>query len=215
MKRLEFQRKVLPHIDPPPPHWEWADGPTECTFLLSGDFKSLMWDSRLPDPDYSAFISTCDMTSAYAYHRRAIQVLQTHTDGRWILKMPAHAFFIEALLNEYPDASVIWAHRDPTTVVASFLDLIGFAHTISMGAADADWIRSTYPQRLVEYVRRGEAALESRDVHHLHYDLLLADPIAAVAEIYAWLGAGLTSDTAAAMRAWLEADPIRRPRSRT
>ena len=42
---LEFQRSVIDHIDPPPPHWEWADGPTECTFLLAEE----RWDAQRAD----------------------------------------------------------------------------------------------------------------------------------------------------------------------
>lgn len=35
------------------PHWEPADGPTECMFVHGQDFKGLMWDSYLPSEDYA------------------------------------------------------------------------------------------------------------------------------------------------------------------
>lgn len=212
--KLEFQEAVFPIIDPPPPHWEWAFGPTECTFLLAGDFKAVMWEARLADPAYQDFISSCDMTSAYAYHRRALQVLQSEAPGNWVLKMPAHAWFIESLLRAYPDARIIWSHRDPTVAVASFLDLMGFSHGISFGQANPDWIRATYPPRLAEYIHRAEAALAGRDVHHVHYADVMANPIGEIRRLYEWTGADLSPTVERAMTDWVAADPIRRPRKR-
>ena len=34
----------------PIPHWEEADDPTECIFVLAGDFRCLMWGSLIPCP---------------------------------------------------------------------------------------------------------------------------------------------------------------------
>ena len=214
LEMLEFQRAVLPGLDPPPPHWEWADGPTECTFLLAQDFRSAMWDTRLPSPAYREFIETCDMAPAYRHHRRTLQVLQSEAPGRWMLKMPAHAYFIDGLLEVYPDARIIWMHRDPVTAVASFLDLAGFGQALSLGTPDADWIRTTYPRRLGDYIRRAESALADRDVHHVQYTDVTADPIGVIGGIYQWLGVELDASVEAGMRQWILDDPIRKPRKR-
>ena len=205
---LEFQRAILPTLDPQPPHWEWADGPTECTFLLAQDFKAVMWESRVPNPAYREFISSCDMTSAYQYHRWVLQVLQSDAPGTWCLKMPAHAYFIDALLDTYPDARIIWTHRDPATATASFMNLIAFAHRLSLGEPDIDWIVDTYPDRLVEQVRRPMEALAGRNVYHLHFHRYLSDPLAEMRRIYDWLGVSLEDAVAQDMSGWLEADPL-------
>ncbi len=208
---LEFQEAVLPNIDPPPPHWEWADGPTECTFLLAQDFKAAMWESRVPSADYRDFIAATGMTSAYRYHRMALQVLQSKAPGTWVLKMPAHAYFIDALLDAYPDARIIWTHRDPATSAASFMNLLAFSHTLSMGAPDRDWIASTTPDRLVDQVRRPMTALAGRhenSVCHVHYRDAMANPLGEVERIYDWLGIDFTDAAATAMVQWLTADPL-------
>ena len=161
---LELQEAILPRLDPPPPHWEWADGPTECTFLLAQDFRAAMWDSRVPNPDYHRWIAECDMTPAYAHHRRTLQVLQSEAPGRWVLKMPAHALFIDALLATYPDARIIWTHRDPYKSVASFCDLTGFSHGLSLGAPDREWIRERVaaPPRPVRRAGRADVGRTRR-----------------------------------------------------
>lgn len=215
IETLAFQQEVLPLIDPPPPHWEWADGPTECTFVLAQDFKAAMWESRIPNIAYRDFISTVDMSSAYDHHRRVLQVLQHRAPGRWCLKMPAHAFFIDALLDRYPDARIVWTHRDPAVAAASFMNLTAFAHTLSMGSADIGWIVKNVPTRLVEQVRRPMLALAGRDVHHMHYDRYIADPIAAMAGLYEWLDVPWLPPARQAMETWLAADPLAESRKAT
>ena len=53
------------------------------------------------------------MTSTYAYERLVLQMLQSRAPGIWSLKMPSHAVHIESLLSTFPDARIVWAHRDP------------------------------------------------------------------------------------------------------
>ncbi len=213
LEMLEFQRAVFPKIDPPPPHWEWADGPTECTFVLSQDVKSVMWDARLPLAVHRDWIASCDMATAYRHHRRTLQILQSEAPGQWVLKMPAHAFFIDALLNEYPDARIIWTHRDPIRCVASFLDLAGFSQRLSLGEPDRDWNVETFPSRLAEYIRRADRALTGRNVLHVDYRDLVGDPVGTGIEALRWARLEVSDHTTAAMQAWVDADPLRRPRT--
>lgn len=212
---LDFQHAILPTLDPPPPHWEWADGPTECTFVLAQDFRSVMYDTRVPHAPYREWIESCDLAPAYRHHKRTLQVLQSDAPGRWVLKMPAHAYFIDGLLEVYPDAKIIWTHRDPVRSVASFLDLAGFAQGVSLNEHDPAWIVDTYPPRLADYIRRAERALAGRDVHHVHYADTVSDPIGVMQGIYDWLGADLGDESIAAMQAWLDADPIHKTKGRT
>jgi len=205
---LEFQHSVLPLIDPPPPHWEWADGPTECTFLLAQDFKAAMWESRVPYQPYRDFISAVDMTSAYDYHRSVLQLLQHDDPTTWVLKMPAHAYFIDGLLERYPDARIIWTHRDPVTATASFMNLTAFSHRLSMGEADAEWIARTVPDRMVEQARRPMEALAGRNVFHVDYARASQDQFDVMEELYAWLDVPLSAEVRTAMHAWLDRDPL-------
>ena len=65
-----------------------------------------------------------EMAPAYAQHRLALQTLQSRQPTeRWILKTPNHLWHLEALLAAYPDARIIWTHRDPGPVVTSLASL--------------------------------------------------------------------------------------------
>ena len=41
----KFQEQIFPQLGGNVPHWEWADGPTECIFVQSQDRKSLALDA--------------------------------------------------------------------------------------------------------------------------------------------------------------------------
>jgi hypothetical protein len=191
-------------------HYEPADGASECTFVQGQDFKSLYWESHLPMPGYSQFMLDCDMDSAYAYHKRFLQVMQGDTPVAWNLKMPSHALHIEALLRTYPDARILWTHRDPFKVTGSLCSLIGTTHTIYMGKPDVDYLASNYPRQLNEHVRRPMAVkdrLGEERIGDVHYAALVADPIPAMREVYAYLGDEFTAEAEQGMRQWLHENP--------
>jgi hypothetical protein len=73
------------------PHWEDADGPTECVFVHAQDFKALIWESAMPTAEYARWYLDTDLTSTYEYERTLLQVLQSQAPGTWSLKLPSHA----------------------------------------------------------------------------------------------------------------------------
>jgi len=68
--------------------------PNECVFMMAGDFKTLMIESKGILPNYREFIFNCDMTSSYEYHKKFLQVLQQNAPGVWNLKKPSHSLFL-------------------------------------------------------------------------------------------------------------------------
>ena len=71
------------------------------------------------------------------------------------------------------------------------MDLVAFAHQLSLGQADRAWIAESTPPRLAQYISRAEAALAGHDVHHVHFASMVADPLSEIGRIYTWLGAEL------------------------
>jgi hypothetical protein len=184
--------------------------PTECTFIQGHDFKSLFWESHGPLPAYAEWLLQADMTSAYDYHRRFLQVLQSKAPGVWNLKMPSHALHVRALIKAYPDARMVWTHRDPYTAVGSLCSLIGNNHQRVLGYIDKAWIGANYPAQAAEHANRMMAyrreAGEDK-VYDLHYADMLRDPIDAMRRLYAWLGDDFTAEAEAGMRGWLDVNP--------
>ena len=191
-------------------HYEAPDGPTECTFVMAHDFKSLFVESLGAWPAYSKWMLETDLTSAYEYHHLFLQVLQSKAPGTWCLKLPSHALGIRALMKMYPDARVIWTHRDPFQTTGSLISMIGNAQDITCSDRDIQRLVATYPHQLSEHVRRPMAVqdeLQSDPFYHLHYSEMVRDPIGQMRNLYHWLGDEFDDTTRLAMESWLRANP--------
>jgi hypothetical protein len=149
------------------------------------------------------------MTSAYAHRKRVLQILQSTNPGRWVLKMPSDSIFIRTLFAAFPDAKVIWTHRDPYATFASSMSMRAHSRPIFNKDADVAYMRERFPLQLALHLARPLQMSRERpeDMCDVYYDDLVADPLAQMKKIYAWLGDAWTDTTETGMRAWLEANP--------
>ena len=195
------------------PHWEDADGPTEDMFLHAQDFKGLVWDSYLTTPRYAEWlIEEADMTSAYEYQKRVLQILQSTAPGAWNLKLPSHAVHIDTLLKVFPDVRIIWAHRDPYKATGSLCNLWKLPKEIVTGQTDIDYpaVGRNAMHQMKAHVERPLRARErigDDRFFHMYYHDLMRDPIALMHNIYDWAGDELTPDVETAMKQWLAEHP--------
>jgi hypothetical protein len=216
--KKQLQEKILPNIPFSVPHWEWADGPTECIFVQAQDMKALSWEARVASRDYAEYLLHCDMSSAYAYQKKVMRVLQSQAPGRWALKMPSHSLHFRWALEAFPNARFVWTHRNPFRALASLGTTISAGHAFSLGHVDKTFIHDVYPHQIAEHANRPmrlRAVLPEDKILDVYCADFLADPIGGMRRIYAWLGEELTPGAEQAMRAWLETDGARqagRPR---
>lgn len=213
---LEEQRKILDMVTQakvPLPHWEDADGPTEDMFIHNQDFKGLSWDSFLSTSRYAEWLfHEADMTSTYEYQKRYLQVLQSTAPGNWSLKMPSHSVHIEALLKVFPDARLIWAHRDPYRATGSLCNLwkLPKGMVLHPDAIDLNAMGRNAMAQMRYHVQR---PLRTRDrigderFFHMYYHEMMRDPMDVMRRIYEWADEPLTAETEARMRNWLAEHP--------
>ncbi len=184
--------------------------PNECLFFTRSDFKSLVWESSGTLPEYREYLFSTDMNSTYEYHKRFLQLHQSQAPGTWNLKQPSHGLWLEPLLKTYPDARLVWTHRDPLAVVGSFCSLTRVAHTTFSGPIDDPWIAQNQPWQAVQHAER---PMDFRDkfgedrVTDVHYADLLRRPIETMRKLYATLGDDFTPEAEAGMQAWLSDNP--------
>jgi Sulfotransferase family len=190
-------------------HFEPGDGPTECVHLLAQDFRSLMLAVTATTPIYHDWLLFTDMASAFTHRKRALQVLQTTNPGRWVLKMPSDALFIRQLFKTFPDARVIWTHRDPYAAFASSIGMRGASRRFFEIDAGAEYMRRHFPLQLALHLSRPLEVSQERpaDFYHLYYREMLADPIAEMQRVYAWLGDEWTPSAESGMRSWMVDNP--------
>ena len=120
-------------------HFQSPTGPTECQDLLGMEFRTAHFDGMARVPSYAAWVTECDMSSAYVFHRRVLQLLQWHCPPRfWHLKTPVHMLALDHLRAVYPAAKFVWTHRDPAPVLGSVCSLIAYTRSWVSDRNDAD-----------------------------------------------------------------------------
>lgn len=213
---LEEQRQMLDLVKQaniPLPHWEDADGPTEDMFIHNQDFKGLSWDSFLGAPRYWKWLfEKADMVSTYEYQRRYLQVLQSTAPGTWSLKMPSHSVYIDALLEVFPDARLIWAHRDPYKATGSLANLWKLPRGMVMHP-DAIELEAMGRDSMNQMKFHVERPLRARErigddrFFHMYYSEMMRDPMDVMRRMYDWAGDPLTPEVEARMQTWLAEHP--------
>jgi hypothetical protein len=187
-----------------------ATYPNECIFFMEHEFKALSLESRGKMPNYRDWLFSTDMTSAYDYHKRFLQLLQADAPGVWNLKMPSHVLYLDTLLKVYPDARLVWTHRDPLTCMGSFCSIISLGHQGFTGTADKAFIGQNCLYQAELHANRAMATRDKLGENRMvdvHYADMTRDPIGMMRKLYAGLGDDFTPEAEAAMRTWLADNP--------
>jgi hypothetical protein len=167
-----------------------AEGPEECTFALPHTVMPL---SQARIPEYRARHRTRDFTSDYAYLKQIYQVLQHgRPRRRWVLKSPLHTENLDALLSVFPDATIVWTHRDPAAVVPSFCSLIEHGMAITLRPLDLHELGATWLELLSRAMTRGLAARSAvprEALIDVPYTWLGSDPAVGAPKLYEAVGA--------------------------
>jgi hypothetical protein len=171
----------------------------QCIGLIDWSFTNSAAVAPHRMPSYYEWFLNADHVPAYEHHRRTLQHLQWRNPGEWVLKWPKHVFSLDALLAVYPDARVVWTHRDPATSVTSAVSFVGTIRRLSSPLFDparfgAEWVALEETGLLRAMAARERIADESRFCD-LHYNDLVADPVAAVTGIYEHFGIAVDDET--------------------
>jgi hypothetical protein len=190
-----------------------AESPQECSEITAHVFASLRFDTTYRIPSYRRWLDETGHLEAYRFHRRFLQHLQHQTAGarRWVLKCPDHVFALAAIRSVYPDACLVFVHRDPLAVLLSVARLTEtlrrpFTRSIDkveIGRQDSDrWLAAT---ELMIAAAQDQGF--ARPIFHVHYLDLVNDPVGTVAALYRHLGDTLPATAAARIGRLVEAKP--------
>src|SRR6516164_4578657 len=190
-----------------------ASSPQECSEITAHIFASLRFDTTYHIPSYRRWLDKTGHLDAYRFHKRFLQHLQHQAvvAGHWVLKCPDHIFALGALRAVYPDACVVFVHRDPLAVLPSVARLTEvlrrpftrYVDKLEIGRQDSDrWLAAT--ELMIE------AADDERfeePILHIHYLNLVSDPLETVATLSRHFGRPLDPHTAARISRLVEAKP--------
>jgi hypothetical protein len=169
-----------------------ARTPEECVFALP---HHMAYRTRARIPGYQDWYTSRDATRDYAFLRQQLQILQWQQPlRRWILKSPFHLWHLDALLRVFPDATMVWTHRDVPTALASWCSLAEVTmrlhnRRVDLNQLGRDWTQ-LWSQAMTRALRtRAAAAQPFLDVS---YTQLAGAPLRTVETLCSALGAELT-----------------------
>lgn len=128
--------------------------------LMGPDFASYIFEWTGYVPRYRDHYLETDQTTHYAYLKRVLQILQ-HRDGGprkpWVLKSPQHLEQLPALLSTFPDATVVFTHRDPVAVIQSTVTMLGYSHRMARDVLDMPGLLRYWTSRIERLLQKGTA----------------------------------------------------------
>ncbi len=196
--------------------WKWlhchpyndmlGDGLPEDERTWAFDFRVMTptawW--RVPMQTLSMGLPT-DPDAQYRIHKAMLQQFQYRRPKKyWVLK-GFHGFRLKQFFEAYPDASLVWLHRDPVQVAASRTMMMADIMQGIVGPIDL----KKEARMHLEMTRAGIANTMSNPlindarIHHIRYRDFVVDPIGMIRGFYAFGGRELTAAAETAMRRYL------------
>jgi hypothetical protein len=163
--------------------------------LLVNSFWSTKHDAMWWVPSYGRWSEAQDPTPAYAQMARLLKLIgwsqQASSLRPWVLKTPQHMFDLPVLMKLFPDARLIFTHRDPLAVVGSAASLawnqtIIYSDHVDAKAIGAEWLRKTRLQ--IERMRAARDEIPAERQMDVHYEEMERDWRSAMARVYRFLG---------------------------
>ncbi|MCK9505627.1 MAG: sulfotransferase [Porticoccaceae bacterium] len=187
-----------------------AEAPDECRYLIDQSGWSHTFFGTADLPKYQRWATNTDMTFAFEYYRKALQLIANGDSRRWVLKDVAHVFCLDAIFNVFPDACIIHTHRDPFDALASTSNLTWLIRRMrEPGLTMADVGRHALKLwgeglHKMEIARRKYNQSQFFDVHMLEAK---KDPLGVMERIYAHFGQPLTKATRESWQHQVASDP--------
>lgn len=192
-------------------HLMMADGAEECRHFLAQSFTDDFIQVNATVPGYNQWYEGRDLTSSYARHRRLLQLVGSPSpEKQWILKYPVHMKNLDVVLKTYPDACVIWTHRDPSQVMSSYISLVASFRGLFEDNVDRDAVGR---EQLEIWARGADRAVQTRasmddsQFYDLHFQDFVSDPVASAAKMYEHFGLPFSDVSRTALQTWESSNP--------
>lgn len=146
-----------------------------------------------------------DPPAQYRIHRMMLQAIQHGRPRKyWVLK-GFHATRFPAFFECYPDARVLYIHRDPVQSIASRIRMAADLTEGLTGSVDlaAQAKIHTALGRAAFHAILDNTMIDDPRIHHVRYQDFVADQVGTIRRFYEFAGHAWTSAAEAAMRDYL------------
>lgn len=159
---------------------------------------------------YRRYLLEADHTVSVSFHREFLQQCQWQMPGkRWALKGSDHMLWLGELAAQYPDARLIWTHRDLAQQLGSLASVQAIIRGMMGRPMTSDERRAQGDLAVDQQLAAIEKAMAARDKAgeeqflDVSYHDVMAKPLRTVERIYAWAGLSVSPEHAARIEDWL------------
>ena len=111
--------------------------PEECNPFLMSSFYALLFCQLVYAPDYFQYVLASNFGDSYTLHKKHLQALSFNKEKKtWFLKAPAHIASLAPLLSVYPDARIVFTHRNPLECMPSMASLTAMIRMVCLPNQD-------------------------------------------------------------------------------
>jgi len=162
---------------------------------------------------YRDYLLRADHSGALAFHHDFLQHAQWGSEKRrWVLKAADHMLWLRELIAQYPDARLIWTHRDLKQLFSSVSSVFTTCRGIS-GPVSESAVPELARQAIAFEQETFAKAMHARDAigeasfFDLSYHDMMADPLRAVHQVYERFGFTLSPAAQKNIRDWVAQNP--------
>jgi hypothetical protein len=192
-------------------HHVTPDSYEECFFLLENDMAVLTFWVGFATYGYAREMLKWDMIEPYEFHKLQLKILTVQRSAkRWVLKCPWHIWNLDALMAVYPDARIVYTHRDIAKALASHCSLAARLASKVRRSLDVKELGAFW----LDYARIGiERSMESRkkipesQLYDVRLRDLMANPITVLQDLYSYFDMEFDEETAAHLEARIAEKP--------
>jgi hypothetical protein len=216
--RIQKAQELSDVVHAASPEWAtmhaWAGNlPVEDIEFTYPAFLSEVWATAFQVPSYEKYFSEQDVSEHFEWHKRTLKLLQWKYKGKhWLLKNPTHLPRIPQLLEAYPDAKIIFTHRDPIASGDSVVNVLGVIlywrtdDPYGGGVLD-EWIladdRAALWDNCIDWIEKG--IIKKGSYSNFIYKTFMDDPMAMMEKTYRELGLDIDPAVFKAMNDHLQA----------
>ncbi|HBK14454.1 MAG TPA: sulfotransferase [Erythrobacter sp.] len=175
-------------------HPTGAYEPEEELGLVAASMYGMKWEAQWNVPSYAEWCHEERAIPAYRHMANLLRLIgwsqQESSLRPWILKTPQHMLDLPALLEVFPDARLIFTHRDPKQVVGSAASLawnqtIIYSDHNDPAQTGRDWLGKT--ATMIARMRAARDAIPRERMIDVQYEDMETDWRGTMERVYRFL----------------------------
>ncbi len=179
--------------------------------LMGPDFASYNYEWLTPSPGWRDYYYSSDQTPHYQYMKTVLKILQWRRGPRrWVLKCPQHMEQLTVLQRVFPDACVVFTHRDPVEVIQSAITMLAYGHRMTRHRVEPAQLLDYWTDRVEHLLRawvRDRGRIAARHSIDVAFPEFMADDLAMVERVYRVAGLAMTTRARGQLQAYRDAHP--------